>query len=159
MGGLQLYSHPDPNTGLNQYLIDEQFAQNLSQTNITSYGDAISVHAYPWGESQQTYEQAYTNSLQYYKSLFPSSSFWVTETGKPTEENGVNGQALYLTNALQFFQGKVSNVFWYSLHDNFDEVNRRDINNNPIPQHFGLIGDNGIARSAYSKMQNYITPG
>jgi hypothetical protein len=89
-------------------------------------------------------------NLNYYKSLFNNLPVWVTETGQPTEYSGESGQANYLTSALQFFNDKVSNVFWYSLYDNPDEVNL-----NPT-QHFGLVSSDRILRKSYSAMQQFV---
>jgi hypothetical protein len=144
LGGLQLYSD---NTQQN---VDLQFANQLAETNLSSYGDVISVHAYTWNKNSQIIFEKYSQSLEKYTSLFPTKEVWITETGKTIEDSGEGGQAQYISDLLPFLQDKVSNVFWYSLHDNNDEVTR-----NP-PQHFGLIGDNGI-REAYFQMHKFIT--
>lgn len=44
-GGLNLWSGGAPHLDL-----DKEFALQLAAMNVTQYGDALSVHAYPWGE-------------------------------------------------------------------------------------------------------------
>ena len=94
--------------------------------NIEQYGDAISIHAYPWNtQAQPGIWDNYSKSLEYYHGVFTNKSleFWVTETGQTTE-NGESEQAQYLAGALGYFNGKVSRVFWYSLLDNSWEKTR-----------------------------------
>jgi hypothetical protein len=145
MGGLNLYSGGSPNLQL-----DMDFASQLSNTNISQYGDAISVHAYNWVKDSNPSSawDSYSTSLSFYKMLFPNMPIWVTETGQVyNEQDNGKVQAQYLTGALSFFSGKVTNVFWYSLHDNPDEV---------PSQRFGLVDDAGTPRSAYVNMRDYL---
>ena len=46
LGGLHLYTGGDH---LVLHRIEIAFTSNLSSYNLIQYGDAISVHAYPWG--------------------------------------------------------------------------------------------------------------
>jgi hypothetical protein len=143
-GGLNLYS------GENQHLeLDKEFARQLVAMNIEQYGNAISVHAYPWmSQVQPRVWDIYSESLAYYRGLFTNKSLevWVTETGQTTEGNGEDGQAQYMADALGYFQGKVTRLFWYSLLDNAWEENS-----------FGLIGDDGTPRLAYYELQKQLT--
>ncbi|MCJ7559115.1 hypothetical protein MUO79_00670 [Candidatus Bathyarchaeota archaeon] len=143
-GGLQLWSGGDVNLAL-----DKEFARQLAAMNIEQYGDAISVHAYPWMEHVESWLwEKYDESLAYYRGLYASSKpleIWVTETGHPIEFDGENGQARYMRDALQYFQGKVTRLFWYSLLDNA-----------PDQKSFGLIGDE-TPRLAYYILQKQLT--
>ncbi len=140
-GGLNLYSGTSPNL-----ILDEEFAGQLAAKNIQQYGDAISLHAYPWNESNSTVVmQNYAQALANYSVLFPALEVWVTETGKPIHEAGEAGQAQYLDEALNYFHGKVAKSFWYSLLDNTWD-----------PGNFGLIGNNTTPRPAYSELQKSI---
>ena len=142
-GGLNLYSGGDPNLAL-----DKEFARQLAAANITQYGDAISVHAYPWMNQTETWVWGnYTASLAYYRQLFTNKSLeiWVTETGQTIESGGEQGQAQYMTDALGYFQGKVTQLFWYSLSDNAADQ-----------KSFGLIG-NETPRPAYYVLQKQLT--
>jgi hypothetical protein len=142
MGGLNLYS----GGALNLWL-DEQFASLTSSMNIAQYGDVISVHAYSWLGVQPSTQQvwdSYTQSLTYYRNLFPNLDIWVTETGQQFDQSNQNEEANYLTNAFQVFNGKVTNVFWYSLKDNSWELPQ---------QQFGLVNSDGTTRPAYNEMQ------
>ncbi|MGD0072546.1 MAG: hypothetical protein ABSB71_13420 [Candidatus Bathyarchaeia archaeon] len=144
-GGLNLYSGSDPNLAL-----DKEFARQLAAMNIEQYGDAISIHAYPWmNQVQPLVWNSYTQSLAYYRALFTSNKtleIWVTETGQPIEASGEQGQAQYMTDALGFFQGKVTHLFWYSLIDNAADQ-----------KSFGLIGNATTPRPAYYALQKQLT--
>jgi hypothetical protein len=143
-GGLNLNSASDPNLKL-----DREFAQQLANMNIEQYGDAISIHAYPWKiQAQPGLWDSYNKSLEYYHGLFGNRSveFWVTETGQTTE-GGESGQSQYMVDAFGYFNGKVSKVFWYSLLDNSWEGS----------QTFGLVDSNGTHRPAYFELQKQLT--
>jgi hypothetical protein len=110
-GGLNLYSGGDPNLTL-----DEEFARQLEAKDVLQFGDAIAVHAYPWGNRPSSdWESQYNASLEYYRGLFTNSSveIWVTETGQNITDLGGIGQlqAQYLNKCLDFFSGRVSRVF------------------------------------------------
>jgi hypothetical protein len=143
LGGLQLY------TGGNMVTLnlDKDFARNLSYCNLTLYGDAISVHAYPWGnqESQSVWDN-YAASIADYRQILGNSSLdvWVTETGQNITDCRGNQrlQAQYLADSLGFFNGRVSHVFWYALHDE-----------NATKGDFGLIQNDGVPREAYIQLQ------
>jgi hypothetical protein len=143
-GGLQLWSGGDVNLAL-----DKEFARQLAAMNIEQYGDAISVHAYPWMEQVESWLwEKYDESLAYYRRLFRSNKpleIWLTETGHPIDYDGEDGQAQYMRDALQYFQGKVTRLFWYSLLDNAADQ-----------KSFGLIGDE-TPRPAYYVLQKQLT--
>ena len=144
-GGLTLYSGEDPCLE-----IDKSFATLLAPRNITDYGDAISVHAYPWGVNQPCVWGNYSESLTFYKNLFQAKDglqYWLTETGQKTDVEGEVGQAKYMTDALDFFQGKVDRFFWYSLIDYAPGYGR-----------FGLVGKlpECIPRPALEVLQDFI---
>ncbi|MCW3995351.1 MAG: hypothetical protein NWE98_04275 [Candidatus Bathyarchaeota archaeon] len=139
-GGLNLYSQQAPNAEL-----DKDFASRLAPKNVGRFGDAVSIHAYTWNETYPTvmYRQ-YDASLTFYNGLFNGKlELWITETGKPLEEAGEVAQAQCLADALDFFQGRASHVFWYSLLDN------------PGEYRFGLVEADLTPRPAYLKLQNY----
>ncbi len=142
LGGLQLYKgSPDVPAE------DKAFAQNLP-ANITDYGDAISVHAYPWGNTPTSvWTSQYASSLQYYPGLFGSLEVWVTETGQNITDCGGNEQqqAQYLADSLDFFNGKVSHVFLYALQDD-----------NPTASDFGLVTSNGNPREVFTTLQRKL---
>jgi hypothetical protein len=143
-GGLNLWSGGDPNLAL-----DKEFARQLAAMHIEQYGDAISVHAYPWMEQVEPWVwEKYDESFAYYRGLFTSNKsleVWVTETGHPIEFGGEEGQAQYMADALRYFQGKVTRLFWYSLIDNAADQ-----------KSFGLIG-NETPRLAYYVLQKQLT--
>jgi hypothetical protein len=144
LGGMQLYTGSSTD-----YLEgDKVFAANLSAQNITKYGDAISVHAYPWsGNVTSSVWDNYKSSLEFYRGLFPGMEIWVTETGQPIEDADETGQSQYLNTALSFFKDKADKVFWYALHDSVDDG-----------KSFGLIQNNGNPREAYNTLQKALAP-
>ncbi len=138
-GGLNLYSGGDPNL-----VIDREFARQLAARNIMQFGDAIAVHAYPWGNKPfSDWSIYYRNSLDYYRGLFGNQSLdiWVTETGQTISD----GQAQYLNDLLDFFRGEASHVFWYALHDE-----------NTTIGDFGLVNADNSPRQAYIDLHNKL---
>jgi hypothetical protein len=140
LGGLNLFSGGDPNL---EY--EKEFAAQLAAKGIEQYGDAVSVHAYPWtGDTSLWSCQAYDDGLAYYRGLFPSLKVWVTETGHYVDFEGEEGQARYMRNAIDCFDGKAARFFWYSLLDN------------PGEQRFGLVED-GKLRLAYQELRDKLS--
>jgi hypothetical protein len=140
-GGLHLYSGGDTNLDL-----DKAFAKNLSNMDIMKYGDALSVHAYPWNNSEPIVWGKYAESLNYYRDLFGSVEVWVTETGKPLEEGNETITAQYLSDAYKFFgeETDVAKVFWYSVSDNYSLDEGKS---------FGLTIRSNQTRIAYGELQ------
>jgi hypothetical protein len=138
-GGLNLFSGADPNL---EY--DKDFAARLAAMGIEQYGDAFSVHAYPWTDDTSLWScRAYDDALEYYQQLFPSLEVWLTETGHYVDSEGELGQAQYMRDAVEYFKGKVTRFFWYSLQDN------------PGEQQFGLV-ENGKLRLAYHELKDKL---
>ena len=141
LGGLNLWSGDDPNLGL-----DKNFAQQLADKDIEQYGDAISVHAYPWMEKiEPMIWEKYSDSMAFYRELYPSLEMWLTETGYPIDFGGESAQAQYMHDSLDYFEGKVTMLFWYSLMDNAWE-----------DKSFGLIDGDGTPRLAYYELKNWL---
>ena len=139
-GGLNLFSGGDRHLAL-----DKEFASQLAAINIQQYGDAISIHVYPWmSQATQVVWDNYERSLQFYRSLLNSGlEVWVTETGQAVNDGGETGQAQYLKKALDFFRGRVTSLFWYSLYDNSWE-----------DKQFGLFDNVGRPRLAYEELKS-----
>jgi hypothetical protein len=139
-GGLHLWSGVD-----SQLELDMELANQLAAQNIEEYGDAISIHAYPWmGQVEVWVWEKYDDSLEYYQELFPSLEVWVTETGQSIDDFGESGQAKYIHDALQYFNKKVAKLFCYCLVDN------------PWENKFGIINENGAPRSAYYELKKSL---
>jgi hypothetical protein len=104
-GGLNLWSGNDLNLSL-----DKKFARQLATKNIEQYGDAISVHAYPWmNQTEPWIWQKYNESLAYYRGLFSSNKSpeaWVTETGQSIDGNREQEQARYMADACHISKEK-----------------------------------------------------
>jgi hypothetical protein len=143
LGGLQLYTGGN----IDQLEGDIAFAGNLSSYNLMQYGDAISVHAYPWGpDVSPSVWDSYKDSLEAYHDRLGNSSLdiWVTETGYNLTRSTELAQARYLQDAFGFFNGTVSHVFWYALHDE----------NATGAGDFGLVDADMQPRDAYTALQN-----
>lgn len=145
LGGVQLY------TGGNKTHLEDDlaFAGNLSSYNILQYGDAISVHAYPWGiDVSASVWNSYKNSLDAYRNKLGNSSLdiWVTETGYNLTGSTESAQAQYLQDSFDVFNGSVSHVFWYALHDE----------NATASGDFGLVDASMQPREAYTAFQNSV---
>ena len=135
-GGLNLWSGGDSHLEL-----DKNFSSELAYRNIEQYGDVVSLHAYPWSETiESSLWQRYDESLAYYRELL-NLEFWVTETGHPIDFEGESSQAQYMRDSIDYFKGKATKVFWYSLVDNAWE-----------DKNFGLI-DGKTPRLAYYELK------
>jgi hypothetical protein len=142
LGGCHLYTDTDP-----QISLDKEFAEKVAAKNITQYGDALSLHAYTWNQSDIVLlHQKYADALTFYRDLFGGSlEVWITETGKSIEDTGESGQATYMVDALNYFYGRVDKVFWYLLQDYSDD-----------PGTFGLFSGDDIVRPAYGELQRIL---
>jgi hypothetical protein len=143
LGGMNLYSAGDPN-----FELDWNFSSQLADRGIGQYGDAISLHAYPWtNDSTTNFLVNYSDALIRYQKLFPSHELWVTETGQKLNNSNEVIQAGYLNQAFNFFKGQADTVFWYALHD--------DHFNDGV-DYFGLVDDNMQPREAYYALQDSL---
>lgn len=140
LGGQQLFTG-----GSDVVQSDLDFARNISSLNIAQYGDAISVHAYPWNKTAAVWNSSYNDFIQEYKALFPSLEVWVTETGQNISDSGIKGQAKYLNQSLDFFNGEIDKVFWYALHDE-----------NSTMGDFGLVNADNNFRKVYTDLQSTL---
>ena len=145
LGGVHLWAGGGDDPALN---LDRNFSSQAAAKGVFQYGDAISIHAYPWSSQATTASwNGYSESLAFYRGLFPSDKsleVWITETGQSTTDSGEDGQVKYLVEAFDYFKGKVSMLFWYSLLDN-PHLGEKD---------FGLIEDGLTPRAAYHALQN-----
>lgn len=148
-GGLHLWSGGGNDPSLD---LDKSFYNQITAKNIFEFGDGIAVHAYPWtGGVTQSVWNGYTDTLAYYHSLFPSNKtleVWVTETGQSVNDSGIEGQKQYIADALDYFEGKVTHIFWYSLQDNTAMF--------PEEKCFGLLTSDSSPRPAYYELQNHL---
>jgi hypothetical protein len=60
-------------------------------------------------------------------------------------------QLLYMKDALTFFGGNVTAVFWYSLLDNSWEQEQSN------PQSFGLFRNETTRRASFRALQNFVS--
>jgi hypothetical protein len=144
LGGLPLYTSTDgpSNTTLVQYpsgytWVDysENFTQTVVNLGGMNYCDAISLHAYPYGQYAAKYAgNAYVRSLENYTKT-TGKEVWITETGQYSEPyNGITytpqEQADYLSTSYALLKSHhVKAYFWYELNDNNIENNVYNSNN------------------------------
>jgi hypothetical protein len=118
--------------------LTESLRRNSQQGTFSGLPMPYRCNAYTFGKpGLADVQHGYDDSLAFYKGLFNGTlEVWVTETGKPIEdENSADAVTRYLNDALSYFDRTVSNVFWFSLHDNMNESRFGLIENvtNPRP--------------------------
>jgi hypothetical protein len=117
LGGLPVYSGEDKSY-LQQSLI---FAQNVCSLGGMRYCDAVSLHAYPYGNNPY-FQDSFKTSIDSYKQI-TGKDVWITETGQESGTNSFNSnqniQASYLTQSYLFMKSEdVEAYIWYELNDN-----------------------------------------
>ena len=80
------------------------------------------------------------STLQFVKNL-TDKPIWLTETGKPSENNNVTAQATHLSTVYSTFKPLVSKIFIYELKDKGLSSYGED--------HFGLLTFNGTRKESY----------
>lgn len=125
LGGLPLYSSTDGPLYSNITYVDYSinFTKELWSMNATNYCDAISLHAYPYGNyTKEHAETYYNNTLGVYQNI-TGKPIWITETGQYSHQTNTTfteqDQADYLSTSYQLFkEHKVEAYIWYELSDN-----------------------------------------
>jgi hypothetical protein len=130
LGGLTLYSSTDgPDTEIDPssptYLqISIAFAQNVTDLGGMQFCDAISLHAYPYGNYSWEYAGSnWTSSLATYRTITGLNNVWITECGQHSHQENNSfteqDQAEFLNTSYTFFKSqKVTAYIWYELSDN-----------------------------------------
>jgi hypothetical protein len=130
LGGLTLYSSTDgPDTEINPssptYLqISIAFAQNVTELGGMQFCDAISLHAYPYGNYSWDYAgSSWNSSLATYRNITGVESVWITECGQQSHQENCSfteiDQAEFLNTSYTFFKSQnVTAYIWYELSDN-----------------------------------------
>lgn len=130
LGGLTLYSSTDgPDTEIDPssptYLqISIAFAQNVTDLGGGQYWDAISLHAYPYGNYSWEYAgSSWNSSLATYRNITGVENVWITECGQHSHQENKSfteqDQAEFLNTSYTFFKSQnVTAYIWYELSDN-----------------------------------------
>jgi hypothetical protein len=131
LGGLTLYSSTDgPNTETDltspTYLdISIAFAQKVTELGGMQFCDAISLHAYPYGNyySGEDLGSRWNSSLATYRTKTGVNNVWITECGQHSHQENNSfteqDQAEFLNTSYTFFKSQnVSAYIWYELSDN-----------------------------------------
>lgn len=124
LGGLPLYSStdgpPDSNITYVEYSIN--FTKQLWSMGAQNYCDAISLHAYPYGNyTKEHAETSFNKTLAFYQNI-TGKPIWITETGQYSRQENTTftelDQADYLSASYQLFkEHKVEAYIWYELSD------------------------------------------
>jgi hypothetical protein len=86
------------------------------------------------------------NTRQFVKGL-TNKPIWLTETRKPSENNGETAQATYLSSIYSTFKPLVSKIFIYELNDGYGLFPEKE-------NHFGLLTANGTKKESYYTILN-----
>lgn len=125
LGGLHLYS------GTNQSWVTAglDFAGNVTKLGGMDYCDAISLHAYPWGNYTTDVGDAITKSLAQYRDITQNKTVWITESGQHSNSRGYDekDQAYFLYNSYKLLQRQnVSAYIWYELSETEGNIGYND---------------------------------
>ena len=146
LGGMPLYTADDPTLSDTYAMQAYAWAQQVVQLGCMSYCDAISVHAYPYGQYYPQIAGAlFTNYVQQYSQLC-GKPIWVTEVGQEslstTWQASQTQQSTFLAQSYSLFQSlNVKAYFWYELSDNYTSIPNSN---------FGLFDNNGNPKQAFS---------
>ena len=124
LGGLPLYSSTEGPEASNLTYVEYSinFTRQLWSMEAQNYCDAISLHAYPYGNyTKEHAETSYNNTLAIYQNI-TGKPIWITETGQYSlQENTTfteQDQADYLSASFELFkEHKVEAYIWYELSD------------------------------------------
>ena len=138
LGGMPLYD--SENQTINFYTQQAfAWATQVVQLGGMSFCDAISVHAYPYG---QYYPEIAGTSFAYYLQQYEqlcNKPVWVTEVGQESSSTTwaatETQQSTFLSQSYSLFQGLgVKAYIWYELDDNYTAIPNSN---------FGLFDNNG----------------
>jgi len=130
-----VFAGVSPNIEGWQNYLNEVFANK----DVESYFDYIGIHMY---DDSQTN----LNTLNFIQGL-TSKPIWLTETGKPSENNDETEQATYLSTIYETIAPKVDKTFIYELYDNQGLEP-------PKENYFGLLTIDGVKKEAYDLIEN-----
>lgn len=114
LGGSDLYAGGDA-----ARLADMRaFTTGLLALGAARYADAISLHAYPWGQADPSVLASYQAELPFQAQAW-GKPVWITETGTRATDPG--SQGAYAQAAYGLFVGAgVRHIFWFSITDQPD---------------------------------------
>jgi hypothetical protein len=107
--------------------------------DVENYFDYMGIHMYD-------VPQTNLSTLDFIQGL-TSKPIWLTETGKPSENNDEKSQATYLSTIYETIAPKVAKVFIYELYDNQGLEP-------PKENYFGLLTIDGVKKEAYDIIKN-----
>ncbi|MDE1873758.1 MAG: cellulase family glycosylhydrolase [Candidatus Micrarchaeota archaeon] len=104
-GGLQVYG-PYADASL-------AFAKSLAELGAWEYCNAVSLHAYPYGEASAGMAETYERNVRAYADT-TGREIWISETGQVSQYD----QQAYMETAYPaLLRGGASKIFWYELVD------------------------------------------
>lgn len=113
LGGVDAYA---PGVYAGRVTAAEAFSAKLAARGAARFADAVSVHAYPWGDYQDVSRlDAYQLSVRFHARVW-GRPVWITETGHRRSEAGT--QSGYLADAYGALLGAgARKIVWFSLYD------------------------------------------
>ena len=122
-----------PNSEVHNYNWTSYLNAVFAYNDTNEYFDYMGIHLY---------DDTVINlsTLQFVKNL-TDKPIWLTETGKPSENNDETAQATYLSTVYSTFKPLVSKIFIYELKDKGLSSYGED--------HFGLLTYNGTRKESY----------
>jgi hypothetical protein len=152
LGGMPLYTSDNPTLNDTYAMQAYVWAQQVVQLGGISFCDAISVHAYPYGQYYPAIAGAlFTSNLQQYNQLC-NKPIWVTEIGQESYSTTwaatETQQSTFLAQSYTLFQSLgVKAYIWYELSDNYTAIPNSN---------FGLFDNNGNQKQAFDTFVKVI---
>jgi hypothetical protein len=143
LGGMHLYSHIDPFENDTYVMRGINFTKTLVSLGGMEYCDAISLHAYPWGNYSDAAAFSFVKTLGIYRNL-THKDIWITEVGQNSNSLDFTDldQAYCLYNSYKLLERQnVTAYIWYELNDAQSRVNDK--------QTFGLFDLNAKPKMAF----------
>ncbi len=117
LGGLHMYS------GSESFVENStRFASEVAALDGLNYCDAVSLHAYPWGNGDNAVvATAFNNSLNLYRNITGDKDVWITEVGQHSNTWNFTAadQDNFLNQTFNFFNSQNASAYiWYELNDN-----------------------------------------
>jgi endo-1,4-beta-mannosidase len=125
-----IFAGVSPNISNWRTYLHAVFANN----NTENYFDYMGIHFYDDMETNM-------DILQFVENL-TIKPIWLTETGKPSQENDETAQAEYIDSVFETFNSLINKIFIYELKDN-------EGLHPPKENHFGLLTVDGVQKEAY----------
>jgi hypothetical protein len=134
MGGVDAYA---AGAAASRVAAAERFSRRLAAKGAARYADAVSVHAYGWGDYGPDRLDAFARSIRLHRKVW-NRPVWVTEIGHRTTDPGSQSGFLTATYGALLGAG-AERIVWFAMKDARDG-------------RFGIVG-----REVQTTMREYIS--